>query len=184
MAEQDFIAAIGEVVTEWAQDYGDKMRASLLRHDHVDSAGGGNLYQALAVDGSSWVDPYGDTAFAVKLELPFYYRFLNKGRGPGRGYGAIWASLSGPTGWIARKGIDVRKATGIKDSIEANRILGFIIAKSINKKGYKASHWFDEVWGGDPIPDSSPALQDLRLRIIKKIGNADFLLSIIDPNKP
>lgn len=180
----DFIAEVQEVITQWAQDKGDDLRVSLLKHDHVDSAGAGNLYQSATVDPSSWITPEGSTAFALKLELPDYYRYLNKGRGPGKGYGAIWASLSGPTGWIARKGINVRAATGIKDSIKANRTLGFLIARSINKKGYKASHWFDEVWGGDPVPDNSKALEDLRLRLIKKLGSADFLLSIVDPNAP
>lgn len=176
---KDLLSEIEDVLVEWADEYGGKMRASLLRHDHVDSAGAGNLYQAASVGGESWIQPEGDAAFRVKIELPDYYTYLNKGRGPGKGYGAIWASLSGPTGWISRKGINVRQATGLKDSVKANRTLGFLIARSINKKGYKASHWFDEVWGGDPVPDNSPALQDLRARIIKRIGSADFLLTLI-----
>lgn len=184
MAGKDLLSVIQDVLIEWADDWSDKMRASLLKHDHVDSAGAGNLYQMASAGGESWISAEGNAAFRIKIDLPDYYQYLNKGRGPtrgggARGMGSLRASLSGPTGWIARKGINVRQVTGIKDSIKANKALAFIISRSIHKKGFEASHWFDEVWGGDPVPDNSPALQDLRTRLIKKIGNSDFLLTLI-----
>lgn len=188
MAEKDLIEAAYDVMIEWAQEMSDEMRASLLRHDHVDSAGPGNLYQAATALPEKLITENGEYALAFRLVLPDYYYFLNKGRGKtkagGGKPGKLQESLFGASGWIARKGINVRQATGLKDSVKANKTMAFLISRKIHEKGFKASHWFDEVWGSDPVADNSPAIIDLQNRLAKVFGNEKFIIQLIDPNQP
>lgn len=197
MATDALLDKLHEELAEWAVEQGDAMQASLARHQHTDTAGAGSLWQAAGVTPES-VQQESDFTFRIEITLPDYYQYLNTGRGPTKsgssGGQTLRQSLGGPNGWIARKGINVQMATGIKDSIKANKALAFIISRSIHKKGFgnvmgrkswnNASHWFDEVWGGDPLPDNSKPVKELGKRLGKIIADGKLIVYMIDPNKP
>lgn len=185
----DLESAINNVLIEWSTLMGEKMQESLTNaphgkyRGHVDAAGGGALFQAAGV--LPEITSEGDGALRIQISLPDYYSYLNHGRratGKG-GTGSLRESLQGASGWIARKGINVKQITGLKNSIKANKALAFIISRKIHEKGFEPSHWFNRVWGGDPVPEDSKAMKDLEERLAKVI-NMPFVVKIIDPNTP
>ena len=188
---------VGDALLDWAQEMSDEMRDSLHRHNHVDSAGSGNLYQACTISPEWITDEEGD-AFHLKIELPFYAAYLNDGTRPSakNPSPAFIANLSGATSWISRKGISMgltrtftdklgkTRTQKFKDKAAANQSFAYAIAKHRLKFGSRGSGWFDEVWGGHPVPENSEAVMKLKKTIEKIVGNAQFIVSIIDPNQP
>ena len=189
---------VKDILLEWATEKSEEMQASLLRHGHTDSAGAGNLYQSATISPEWITDEEGD-ALHLKIVLPFYAAYLNDGtrpssKKPGRGF---IDNLSGATSWISRKGINVQTTSfytnlktrktvkrTFKNKAEANRSFAWAIATKRLKEGSVGSGWFDEVWGEMPVGENAAAFATLKTAITKAVGNAQFIVSIIDPNKP
>lgn len=190
---------IKDILLEWATEMSDEMRESLTRHDHVDAAGAGNLYQSATVS-PEWIQDEEGDAFRLKIVLPFYAEYLNDGTRPSakKPSRAFIDSLTNPnTGWIARSG---KVALSLKRSFtdskgkqrtqtfktkgDAANSFAWSLATKRLKTGSPASHWFDEVWGGNPVPENSEAVLKLQRLLLQLAGDAQFFLEIIDPNKP
>lgn len=193
MATDALLDRLHEELAEWAVEQGDAMQASLARHQHTDTAGAGSLWQAAGVTPES-VQQESAFGFRIEITLPDYYAALNTGRSPTRngssGGMTLRQSLAGPTGWLARsiKGVRLMQSfmarTGIKDPKQANKTLAFLVSRKIHRNGYQGSHWFDEVWGGDPLPDNSPPVKELGRRLGKIISDGKLIVYMIDPNNP
>lgn len=188
---------VHDVLLNWAQEMSDRMRESLTKHGHVDYSGSGDLYQAATISPEWITDEEGD-AFRIRIVLPFYAQYLNDGTRPSRKNPSpdFINKLSGGVSWISRKGIPVstvrswtdekgkQRKTTFKNKADANKSFAWAIAKNRLKYGSQGSHWFDEVWGGDPVPENSEAMNDLREALQRIAGNAQFFIDIVDPNKP
>lgn len=81
-----------------------------------------------------------------------YWVFVDRGRGATKrgGGGKVRKALTGAGGWIAAKGLNVvgivKKITGRTVSTkEANKILGFLIARKIHEKGFKGNRFMSKV---------------------------------------
>jgi hypothetical protein len=193
MAEETLLNKVNEILVEWAVEQGEAMQASLTRHQHVDTAGAGSLWQYAGVTPDA-IQHESDFVFRIEITLPDYYHYLNKGRGETRSTApstpTLRQSLGGANGWLARsvKGVRLMQSFmaqhKISDPKKANRILAFWVARKIHSKGYSASHWFDEVWGDDPLPSNSPPVKELGKRLSKVISDAKLIVYMIDPNKP
>lgn len=188
---------VKDLLLEWATEKSEEMQASLLKHGHTDSAGAGNLYQSATISPEWITDEEGD-ALHLKIVLPFYAAYLNDGtrpssKKPGRDF---INNLSGATSWISRKGIAVSTSRTFTDKLgktrtqkfknkaEANRSFAWAIATKRLRDGSVGSGWFDEVWGEMPVGENAAAFNTLKSAITKAVGNAQFIVSIIDPNKP
>lgn len=181
-----------DILIEWANSMSEEMRESLLKHKHTDSAGSGDLYQAATIK-PEWVTAEGQNQFRLKIVLPYYAEYLNDGTRPSakNPSPSFINSLSGATSWISRKGIGLplkREITlssgkkGIvtyKNKAEANRSFAWAIARHRLKYGSKGSGWFDEVWGGYPVPENSEATKKLQTLLLELAGDAQFFVDII-----
>lgn len=188
---------VKDVLLEWATNMSEEMRESLLRHKHVDSAGSGDLYQKATVS-PEWIKDEEGDALHLKIELPFYVEYLNNGTRPSNKNPSpdFINSLSGPVSWISRKGISVQttrtftdklgkeRTVRFKSKAKANQSFAWAIARKRLKEGSRGSGWFDEVWGDMPAQANAPAFNTLRELITKAVGNAQLIVSVIDPNAP
>lgn len=98
-----------------------------------------------------------------QLLMPDYSYFVNKGREPGnvsaKGQAGIaeWGKRKGYIGDFQTKDLIRRKAKQAKSKREhlkqlkkmpfdrAKKAFGFVVARTINKKGYKGTHFLDEI---------------------------------------
>jgi len=186
-----------DILFDWVQEKSDEMRESLVKHGHTDYSGSGDLYQSATVK-PEWIQDEGGQVFRLKIVLPFYASFLNEGTDPSRKNPSpsFIESLSGGKSWISRKGISMplkrtwTDATGknrtqtVKNTVEANRSFAWALARKRLKYGYPGTHWFDEVWGGDPVPENGEAIKELQRLLLQMAGDAKFFIDIItDPNE-
>lgn len=191
---------VKDILLEWAQEMSDEMSESLSKSGHVDYSGAGSLYQAATIS-PEWIKDEEGDAFRLKVILPFYAAYLNDGTRPSikNPSPAFIDSLSGSTGWIAKKGIAistsrtfmahvkgkaVKRTVTFKNKAEANKSFAWAIARKRLRNGSPATHWFDEVWGNHPVPENSPAVERLKKSLSKLASNSQFFIDIIDPNKP
>lgn len=186
-----------DILLDWAQGMSDEMRESLRRHKHTDYSGSGDLYQAATIK-PEWIRDESGEAFRLRIVLPYYAAYLNDGTRPSNKNPspAFIDSLSGPNSWIARKGIAVggtrtwtdkfgkQHKTTFKNKAQANKSFAWAIARKRLKYGYPGTHWFDEVWGGDPVPQNAEAVRSLQRLLLQLAGDAQFFIDIItDPNE-
>ena len=101
------------------------------------------------------------SVYTFTVALNPYWFWVDKGRKPGGSFGAIYAALKGPKGWISQKGlinrgdvkmeeegrlgkkISKKKLSNLTKNL--NSQFAFFAAKKIVKEGYKGSNFWSDI---------------------------------------
>ena len=188
----DMVAEISNVVEQWSEEYLEKLKASIV-------AKGNNANGDQFAASFTPVFESNEDSFHYSLLAPSWYDVIDTG-------GKRWTKgkmppVSSIMSWMADKGIvpSNTKRNSLKQSIQssqskqkwhkqskysAERSMAFAIAINIKKhgvvKGFPAkevgvgTHYYSDVF-------NAKAYEDLNNRIISTLGNADFLLTFIEP---
>lgn len=133
---------LSDLVQGWTNYTTERLKQSLINSKNPTGRASDSLLQSL--DAAKTRTRGKDVIGAINAND--YYQYVDGGRGPSKpgGKGELVKALSGPTGWISAKGIDVSNMPG-KTRAEKNMNLAQAIARKIHTNGYKGNKFFFKI---------------------------------------
>jgi hypothetical protein len=133
---------LSDLVDGWAKYTTERLKASLKNSQNPSGRASMSLFQSL--DAAKTRTRGKDVIGAINAND--YYEYVDGGRPRTRnsGDGQLVKALSGPTGWISAKGIDVSNMPG-DTRAEKKMNLAKAIARKIHTKGYKGNKFFSKI---------------------------------------
>lgn len=122
------------VLEEFAGEFRDTYRASLLKHDRITQHGTDRLVDSVDANDVKAMVTEGDRAFEVTINLKEYWKYVEDDTRP------HWPPPSAILRWVEIK--PVIPYPDAKGRIPSPRSLAFLIGRKISREGTTGSHDF------------------------------------------
>lgn len=122
------------VLEEFAGEFRDTYRASLLKHDRITQHGTDRLVDSVEANDVKAMVTEGDRAFEVTINLKEYWKWVENDTRP------HWPPPSAILRWVEIK--PVIPYPDAKGRIPSPRSLAFLIGRKISREGTTGSHDF------------------------------------------
>ena len=122
------------VLEEFAGEFRDTYRASLLEHDRITQHGTDRLVDSVEANDVKAMVTEGDRAFEVTINLKEYWKWVENDTAP------HWPPPSAILRWVEIK--PVIPYPDAKGRIPSPRSLAFLIGRKISREGTTGSHDF------------------------------------------
>lgn len=122
------------VLEEFAGEFRDTYRASLLKHDRITQHGTDRLVDSVEANDVKAMVTEGDRAFEVTINLKEYWKYVEDDTRP------HWPPPSAILRWVEIK--PVIPYPDAKGRIPSPRSLAFLIGRKISREGTTGSHDF------------------------------------------
>lgn len=122
------------VLEEFAGEFRDTYRASLLKHDRITQHGTARLVDSVEANDVKAMVTEGDRAFEVTINLKEYWKWVENDTRP------HWPPPSAILRWVEIK--PVIPYPDAKGRIPSPRSLAFLIGRKISREGTTGSHDF------------------------------------------
>ena len=122
------------VLEEFAGEFRDTYRASLLQHDRITQHGTDRLVDSVEANDVKAMVTEGDRAFEVTINLKEYWKYVEDDTRP------HWPPPSAILRWVEIK--PVIPYPDAKGRIPSPRSLAFLIGRKISREGTTGSHDF------------------------------------------
>lgn len=122
------------VLEEFAGEFRDTYRASLLKHDRITQHGKDRLVDSVEANDVKAMVTEGDRAFEVTINLKEYWKWVENDTRP------HWPPPSAILRWVEIK--PVIPYPDAKGRIPSPRSLAFLIGRKISREGTTGSHDF------------------------------------------
>ena len=122
------------VLEEFAGEFRDTYRASLLEHDRITQHGTDRLVDSVEANDVKAMVTEGDRAFEVTINLKEYWKYVEEDTRP------HWPPPSAILRWVEIK--PVIPYPDAKGRIPSPRSLAFLIGRKISREGTTGSHDF------------------------------------------
>lgn len=122
------------VLEEFAGEFRDTYRASLLKHDRITQHGEDRLVDSVEANDVKAMVTEGDRAFEVTINLKEYWKWVENDTRP------HWPPPSAILRWVEIK--PVIPYPDAKGRIPSPRSLAFLIGRKISREGTTGSHDF------------------------------------------
>lgn len=122
------------VLEEFAGEFRDTYRASLLKHDRITQHGKDRLVDSVEANDVKAMVTEGDRAFEVTINLKEYWKYVEDDTRP------HWPPPSAILRWVEIK--PVIPYPDAKGRIPSPRSLAFLIGRKISREGTTGSHDF------------------------------------------
>jgi len=123
-----------EVLEEFAGEFRDTYRESLLKHDRITQHGADRLVDSVEANDVKAMVTEGDRAFEVTINLKEYWKYVEDDTRP------HWPPPSAILRWVEIK--PVIPYPDAKGRIPSPRSLAFLIGRKISREGTTGSHDF------------------------------------------